>query len=113
MTGLLLAAGCTGEIGGTTAGRSGPAPLPAPVVNIPPVHIDCTHVGSGTDYQVGPGKEFEAIGDVPLESLVAGDTVRIFWRAEGYTRRSCSGARGRPSSRSGSVASRGRTASCR
>lgn len=94
MTGLLLAAGCTGEIGGTTAGRSGPAPLPPPVVNIPPVHIDCTHVGSGTDYQVGPGKEFEAIGDVPLESLVAGDTVRIFWRAEGYHEKIMVGGQG-------------------
>lgn len=91
MTGLLLAAGCNGEIGGISAGED--APLPPPV-NIPPVHVQCTHVGSGTDYQVGPGKQFESIGDVPLESLVAGDTVRIFWRAEGYHEKLMLGGQG-------------------
>lgn len=50
----------------------------------PPPIVDCTHVGSGTDYQVGPGKAFENLGDVPFESLAAGDTVRIFHRAEPY-----------------------------
>ncbi|MFO0555591.1 MAG: right-handed parallel beta-helix repeat-containing protein [Polyangiaceae bacterium] len=49
-----------------------------------PVPVDCTHVGQGTDYQVGPGKAYENIGDVPFESLGAGDTVRIFYRAEPY-----------------------------
>ncbi|MGK3966547.1 right-handed parallel beta-helix repeat-containing protein [Sorangium sp. So ce118] len=91
MTGLLLVAGCNGEIGGLTAGED--APLPPPV-NIPPVHVQCTHVGSGTDYQVGPGKQFESIGDVPLESLVAGDTVRIFWRPEGYHEKIMLGGQG-------------------
>ncbi|MGK4003781.1 right-handed parallel beta-helix repeat-containing protein [Sorangium sp. So ce1036] len=97
MTGLLFAAGCTGEIGGTTrdgATTGGARTRPPPVVNIPPVHIDCTHVGSGKDYQVGPGKEFEAIGDVPLESLVAGDTVRIFWRPDGYHEKIMIGGQG-------------------
>ncbi|WP_437486888.1 right-handed parallel beta-helix repeat-containing protein [Sorangium sp. So ce1014] len=95
ITGLLLVAGCTGELGGTTDGSTdwGPVALPPPA-NIPPVNIDCTHVGSGKDYQVGPGKEFEAIGDVPLESLVAGDTVRVFWRAEGYREKIMLGGQG-------------------
>ena len=94
VTGLLLAAGCTGELGGTTYDGGGPAPLPPPVVNIPPIHVDCSHVGNGKDYQVGPGKAFEAIGDVPLETLVAGDTVRIFWRAEGYHEKIHAGGQG-------------------
>ena len=35
-------------------------------------------------YEVGPGKELAAVNDVPWESLQAGDTVLIHWRAEGY-----------------------------
>ena len=35
-------------------------------------------------YDVGPDQELGAIGLVPWESLVAGDTVRIHWRAEPY-----------------------------
>jgi parallel beta-helix repeat protein len=50
----------------------------------PPSAVDCTHVGAGTDYQVGPGKAYENLGDVPFESLVAGDTVRVFWRDQPY-----------------------------
>ncbi|WP_437288961.1 right-handed parallel beta-helix repeat-containing protein [Sorangium sp. So ce406] len=112
LTGLLLVVGCNGEIGetmpegaeqvpdGTTPAADGAAPVPggaAPVpgpVNTPPVQAACTHVGSGKDYQVGPGKEFASIGDVPLESLVAGDTVRIFWRAEGYHEKIMIGGQG-------------------
>ncbi len=37
-----------------------------------------------TVYEVGPGRAYENIGDVPWESLVAGDTVRIHWRSEPY-----------------------------
>ncbi|WP_437674148.1 right-handed parallel beta-helix repeat-containing protein [Sorangium sp. So ce131] len=111
MTGLLLAAGCTGELGGTALegttpdgttpdgatldGTTTDSPAaPPPPAAIPPVQIACTHVGSGKDYQVGPGKEFATIGDVPLESLVAGDTVRIFWRAEGYHEKMMLGGQG-------------------
>lgn len=46
--------------------------------------IDCTPKGSGTDYQVGPGKAYTSIGAVPFESLKAGDTVRIFWQPNAY-----------------------------
>lgn len=35
-------------------------------------------------YEVGPGKQFTSIGSVPWESLQAGDTVLIYWRAEPY-----------------------------
>jgi hypothetical protein len=35
-------------------------------------------------YEVGPGKPRTTIGSVPWESLVAGDTVLIYWRAEPY-----------------------------
>jgi hypothetical protein len=55
---------------------------------------DCTHVGSGVDYQVGPGKSYENIGDVPMESLGAGDTMRIFWRPEHYREKLMIGGQG-------------------
>jgi hypothetical protein len=35
-------------------------------------------------YEVGPGRAHAAIGDVPWESLSAGDEVLIYWRAEPY-----------------------------
>lgn len=35
-------------------------------------------------FEVGPGKRFESIGDVPWESLSAGDEVLIYWRAQPY-----------------------------
>ncbi|NUP07496.1 MAG: right-handed parallel beta-helix repeat-containing protein [Polyangiaceae bacterium] len=66
---------------GSGAGSGGPG-TPPPTSG--PAAVDCTHVGQGTDYQVGPGKAYENIGDVPFESLVAGDTVRIFWRDQPY-----------------------------
>ena len=37
-----------------------------------------------TDYDVGPGQPYAAIGDVPWESLAPGDRVRIHWRAAPY-----------------------------
>jgi hypothetical protein len=40
--------------------------------------------GSGRDLTVGPGKKFANLGDVPFESLSAGDAVRIFWREQPY-----------------------------
>ncbi|MCA9579656.1 MAG: right-handed parallel beta-helix repeat-containing protein, partial [Myxococcales bacterium] len=57
-----------------------------------PVTVDCQHVGSGRDIQVGnPAVEsgggilqVTSIGDVPWETLAAGDTVRIFHRTEPY-----------------------------
>jgi hypothetical protein len=35
-------------------------------------------------YEVGPGKALTNIGDVPWESLQAGDTVLIYWRSTPY-----------------------------
>lgn len=35
-------------------------------------------------FEVGPEKEFENIGDVPWESLTAGDEVLIHWRLQPY-----------------------------
>jgi hypothetical protein len=35
-------------------------------------------------YEVGPSLKYAAIGDVPWESLAAGDSVRIHWRPEPY-----------------------------
>src|SRR4051812_33039240 len=37
-----------------------------------------------TTYEVGPGKTYSSIGAVPWESLVAGDTVNIYWRSTAY-----------------------------
>jgi len=36
-------------------------------------------------YEVGPGQGLASAGDVPWESLAAGDTVLIHWRAAPYT----------------------------
>ena len=46
--------------------------------------LACEHTGPGTDYAVGPGQAYAAIGDVPWADLAAGDSVRIFWRDEPY-----------------------------
>jgi hypothetical protein len=71
----------TGSRGdGNPSGSGGPGDPGGPA----PTAVDCTHVGSGTDYQVGPGKTYENLGDVPFETLVAGDTVRVFWRDQPY-----------------------------
>lgn len=39
---------------------------------------------SAVTYQVGPGKAYAKIGDVPLESITAGDIVQIYWQATPY-----------------------------
>jgi hypothetical protein len=44
----------------------------------------CEPSGKGTDYQVGDGKAYTALEQVPWEALKAGDTVRIFHRAAPY-----------------------------
>ncbi len=38
----------------------------------------------GATYEVGTGKTFTEVGDVPWESLVAGDRVEIHWRSAPY-----------------------------
>ena len=35
-------------------------------------------------YSVGPGESYQAVGDVPLETLTAGDVVEIHWRETPY-----------------------------
>ena len=62
------------------SGRGGPPARPA----LAPEPGRCTHAGSGKDYPVGPGQKYATLGQVPFESLKAGDTVRVFWRAEPY-----------------------------
>ena len=49
-----------------------------------PGRVDCRHWGSGKAYDVGPGRPYASVGDVPWESLGPGDTVRIHWRPEPY-----------------------------
>src|SRR4051812_41766876 len=45
----------------------------------------CEATGLGTDYQVGPnGGQLASLDQVPWENLHAGDTVRIFYRADAY-----------------------------
>jgi|GEM_PF-1878018 len=35
-------------------------------------------------YEIGPGKQYENVGDMTWESLQAGDVVYIYWRKEAY-----------------------------
>ncbi len=44
---------------------------------------DCVP-GSARTFDVGPGRAYAKVGDVPWYDLGPGDTVRIFWRAEPY-----------------------------
>jgi len=67
---------------------------PTPTTSYADVKIDCTHKGSGTDYPVGPKQKYAKIGDVPFESLKAGDTVRIHHREEPYREKMFIGGRG-------------------
>ncbi len=43
-----------------------------------------TVAAQSATYEVGPGKPFQTISDVPWESLQAGDTVLIHWRSTPY-----------------------------
>ncbi|MGH9837500.1 MAG: putative Ig domain-containing protein [Blastocatellia bacterium] len=43
-----------------------------------------SHTAEGATFEVGPGKAYANIGDVPWESLQAGDTVLIHWRSAPY-----------------------------
>jgi len=46
--------------------------------------VACEPSGKGTDYEVGPGKKYGSLGEVPFENLGAGDTVRVHHRPEPY-----------------------------
>src|SRR5215216_1027609 len=43
-----------------------------------------SHAAVAATYEVGPGKAFVNIGDVPWELLQPGDTVLIYWRSTPY-----------------------------
>lgn len=61
------------------------APTPAPplaVLNLPA--CEASGVSGATDYQVGDGKAYTALDQVPWENLKAGDSVRLFYRATPY-----------------------------
>jgi hypothetical protein len=59
---------------------------PTPTTPSSPVSVSTSCVpGSGTDYQVGPNAgQLTSLSQVPWETLKAGDTVRIFYRAAPY-----------------------------
>lgn len=91
----LVACGSSGSNGG--AGNSNPPPANGETggdpVGIPPgLAVDCRHIGKGRDIQVGNSAtesgpktlQFSKVSDVDWNNLAAGDTVRIFWRAEPY-----------------------------
>ena len=48
-------------------------------------------------YEVGPGKPYANVGDVPLEALSAGDTLLIYYRATPYKEKFVIAAVGTPS----------------
>ncbi len=105
---VVAAAGCGGGGGGDGGPPLPGAPAPAPVLpgngpitGVPPAPpppeaglpsaTTCVHVGSGREINVGgpagiPNR-VEAINDVAWETLAAGDTVRIHWRATPYAER--------------------------
>jgi len=47
----------------------------------------CEAKGNGKLYEIGPGKEYEKIIDVPTESLAPGDAIRIYAKNEPYYER--------------------------
>ncbi len=74
----------------TPAPVPAPAPAPAPGAGgVTPAVLGLSAclpsgVAGATDYQVGAGKAYTALHQVPWESLKAGDTVRIFYSATPY-----------------------------
>jgi hypothetical protein len=46
--------------------------------------VFCAAVSFATVYEVGPGKPYTNIRDVPWESIAAGDTVNIYYKATPY-----------------------------
>jgi len=55
-----------------------------------------TWPGLAATYEVGPGQTLANIGDVPWESLAAGDEVLIHWRTDAYHEKFVICARGEP-----------------
>ena len=88
-------AGANGAAG--AAGVAGAA-LPGTPAAMPSVAAidECGQRPAGAAYEVGPDKKYKNIGDVPLEKLAAGDTLRIFWRPEPYREKVLLSSRGEP-----------------
>lgn len=97
VSGALNACGGGGE---TTPGNPSPAPAPAPspapapapspesptsAITVPDLPA-CAPSGitGATDYQVGIGKPYTELNQIPWATLQPGDTVRIFHRAQPY-----------------------------
>lgn len=60
------------------------APVPAAVPAAIPFTSHCTGFTPHATYNVGPGQTYTSIGAVPFDTLVAGDIVKIFYRATPY-----------------------------
>ncbi len=73
--------------------------VPKPARSAPVVTFDspatCPPSSAGRTFDVGPGKPHANIGDVPLETLAAGDTVRVFARPEPYREKVLISGRGK------------------
>lgn len=97
--GLALALTSCSEGKGRQADAPGPvkwaAPAQHPLATMPTTSSSapsssptattgCSASARGRDFPVGPGQRYASLGDVPFETLSAGDTVRVFWRAEPY-----------------------------
>jgi hypothetical protein len=89
----VFAASCgrRGTVVGAQPNPQAPPPeAPAPdgaaaTIPVPdPIDATCAPTTVGREFAVGPGRPYANLGDVPFESLAAGDTVRIFWRAQPY-----------------------------
>ncbi len=50
-------------------------------------NTSCEPVGDGVVYEVGPGKTYERIVDVPFEDLKPGAVVKIYAKGEPYYER--------------------------
>ncbi len=77
---------CSGDDNPTTD----PDPDPNPTGEVPDdftFSTSCEPIGDGYKYEVGPGKEFEKIVDVPFENLKPGDVVAIYAKDGPYNER--------------------------
>jgi hypothetical protein len=81
-TGVLISLAIAGGAcaGATRAAAGNPAHATPAMLGLGP----CAASGKGTDHTVGPGQTYTSLHQVPWENLAAGDTVRIFHRAEPY-----------------------------
>src|SRR5512133_3893199 len=83
-----LAAGCVGydsDAEESLADTDVELQAGPPSAALPAVQTTCVHSSSlGKDYEVGPGKAYQNLNDVPWETLGPGDSVRVHWRSTPY-----------------------------